>query len=51
VGVTRYGYREQLTDEDWDVCREACQEICALASISRDAFSNSRDAFSKEFSQ
>jgi len=44
VCVTRYGYGEQLTDEDWDVCRAACEKIYALASILR-------DAFSKEFSQ
>jgi hypothetical protein len=40
----QYGYAEQLTDEDWDVCRGACEEIYALSSILRDAFSN-------EFSQ
>ena len=44
VCATRYGYGEQLTDEDCDVRREACEEIYALASILR-------DAFSKEFSQ
>jgi hypothetical protein len=44
VCATRCGYGEQLTDEDWDVCRGACEEIYALASILC-------DAFSKEFSQ
>jgi len=37
--VTRYGHGEQPTDEDWDVCRGACEEIHALASILRSAFS------------